>query len=172
MKSLMKTLTIAAGVYACATTLSFADMTIDFDEGAPKDRFTFANSGSCTIANTKVMLDLSGSKAGLIFDVTGSGAGVEVFQPLEMVSGAAALRSVPTVMDGDNQITLDINQLDAGQSIAFTIDVDDTMGAREITVSGSEIVGAQVVLTQDGKSVSGTFGSNARTSIQLSACRL
>lgn len=172
MNSLMKTLTIAAGVYACATSLAVADMAVKFDEGAPKDRFTFENNGACTIANAKVMLDLSGSKSGLIFDVTGKGAGVEVFQPLELVSGANALRGVPTVKDGDNQITLNISQLDAGKSISFTIDVDDTMGGREITVSGSEISGARVVFSQDRKSASGTFASNARTSIQLSACRL
>jgi len=172
MNSLMKTLTIAAGVCACATSLAVADMAVKFDEGAPKDRFTFENNGACTIANAKVMLDLSGSKSGLIFDVTGKGAGVEVFQPLELVSGASALRSVPTVKDGDNQITLDISQLDAGQSISFTIDVDDTMGGREITVSGSEIAGARVAFSQDSKSASGTFGSNARANIQLNACRL
>ncbi|MCR9237465.1 MAG: aggregation factor core [Alphaproteobacteria bacterium] len=172
MNSLIKTLTIAAGVCACATSLAVADMAVKFGEGAPKDRFTFENNGACTIANAKVTLDLSGSKSGLIFDVTSKGAGVEVFQPLEIVSGGNALRGVPTVKDGDNQITLDISQLDAGKSVSFTIDVDDTMGGREITVSGSEISGARVVFSQDSKSASGTFGSNARTNIQLNACRL
>lgn len=172
MKSLMKSLSIASGIYACATVFSSADMAIDFDEGAPKDRFTFANNGSCTIANAKVTLDLSGSKSGLIFDVTGNGAGVEVFQPLEIVSGAGALLGVPNVKDGDNRITLDIGQLEAGDSVAFTIDVDDTMGGREITVSGSEIAGAKVLFSQNNKSASGTFGSNARTNIQLNACQL
>lgn len=172
MNSLLKTLLPAAGLYTCVTASAFADMAISFDEGAPKDRFTFANTGACTIEAAKVTLDLSGSKSGLIFDVTGNGAGVEVFQPLEIVSGENALQSVPKVKDGDNQITLDIRQLEAGQSIAFTIDVDDTMGGREITVSGSEIAGTRVQFSQKGKVASALLGSNARTVVKLKDCRV
>ncbi len=172
MKLLLKTLFTAAVLCTGVATLAHADMAVSFDEGAPKDRFTFTNTGSCTIAGAKILLDLSGSKSGLIFDVTGKGAGVEVFQPLEITTGSKSLLNSPDVKDGDSRISLDIAQLKAGQSIAFTIDVDDTAGGREITVSGSEIAGAKVRFSQGDRSKTMVFGSNARTAIQLMDCRL
>ena len=124
MKSIPKALLTTAILSTFTLMPAYANMNISFDEGAPKDRFTFTNAGDCTIAATKVKLDLASSKAGLIFDVTASGKGVEVYQPLEITSGENSLLTIPTANDGDNQITLDIDQLAAGQSISFTIDVD------------------------------------------------
>lgn len=172
MKPLLKTLFATAVLCSCIATLARADLAVSFDEGAPKDRFTFANTGSCTITNAKVLLDLSSSKSGLIFDVTAKGAGVEVFQPLEITAGAKALLGVSDVKDGNSRITLDIAKLKAGQSIVFTIDVDDTAGGREITVSDSEIAGATVRFSQGGTPKSAVFDSNARTKIQLVDCQL
>ncbi|AXI48964.1 aggregation factor core [Sulfitobacter sp. SK012] len=145
-------------------------MAFSFNEGAPKDRFTITNTGSCSIENATIMLDLSTSKSGLIFDVTGKGAGVEVFQPLVIMTGADALRTIPSVKDGDNRIELDIKQLAAGKEVSFTIDVDDTMGGREITVSGSEIEGAQVKFSQSGTSETAFFASNASGLIKVGGC--
>jgi hypothetical protein len=47
------------------------------------------------------------------------------------------------------------------QLVSFTIDVDDTGGGREITVSGAEISGALVRVTDASGSISGTFGDDA-----------
>lgn len=168
--SFTKTLIAASSITLFATTVAVADLAVRFDEGAPKDRFTFANTGSCALENAVMTLDLSGSKSGLIFDVTNSGAGVEVFQPLEITDGGSALKSTPKVKDGDNRIAFNIKQLAAGEKISFTIDVDDTMGGREITVSGSEIAGAKVIYAHGGLNASATFGSNARTTLPLKAC--
>lgn len=172
MNSILKRLIIAAIFYPGLSAFAHANMTVIFDEGAPKDRFTFTNTGSCTITDAKIALDLSSSKSGLIFDVTGNGPGVEVFQPLEMVSGADALLSIPEVKDGDNQITLNIGKLNAGQSIAFTIDVDDTMGGSEIIVSNSEIQSAKVDFSQNNKTTSAVFTADAGTKIPLEACKI
>ena len=60
-----------------------ADITVRFDEGAPKDRFSITNQGACPLGEVAVTLDLGASAAGLIFDVTSLGAGVSVFQPLK-----------------------------------------------------------------------------------------
>ncbi len=171
MKPVLKRLLAAAVLCAGITTPAWANLAVSFDEGAPKDRFTFANTGTCAITNVQILLDLSSSKSGLIFDVTGKGAGVEVFQPMEVTVGAQALRGVPKVRDGDNQIRLDIGELKAGQRIAFTIDVDDTAGGREITVSGSEIAGARVRLLKDGRSTTAVFAPDARATVQLLDCR-
>ena len=151
-------------------SLAFADLDVRFLEGAPKDRFIFHNNSNCSLETARLVLDLSGSSAGLIFDVTGKGAGVEVFQPLEVVSGADVLRSVPEVRDGDNTIVFDVQNFMPGDEIAFTIDVDDTAGAREITVDQSEIMGAAVVLHQSHKRTKARFEAGAAATVPLTSC--
>ncbi|MDJ0822326.1 MAG: aggregation factor core [Paracoccaceae bacterium] len=146
-----------------------AELDVRFVEGAPKDRFVFANAGDCAMGQATILLDLSGSAAGLIFDTTGSGAGVEVFQPLEIVAGAEQLVSPPVVKDGDTRAVLHLRGLAPGQSVAFTIDVDDTAGGREITVSGSEILGAFVVLTASTETRAG-FDQSGRAVVPMPAC--
>lgn len=170
MGSIIKKIALVSCIMAGLTSPALADLTVAFDEGAPKDRFTFSNNGDCNIEAAKLTLDLSGSKSGLIFDVTSKGAGVEVFQPLELVSGQDSLNLVPSVKDGDAIIRFDIKNLRAGENISFTIDVDDTMGGREITVSGSEIAGAKVSLQSNGETVTSSFDETAKTALKLSGC--
>ena len=162
----MKTLTLAAAAFLFASSAS-GDIRVQFDEGAPKDRFTITRVGDCALGKSVVVLDLSGSSHGLIFDVTGSGQGVEVFQPFELVAGASHLTSQPTVHDGDQAIRLSLASLETGDPIAFTIDVDDTAGGREITVSDSEIEGAVVRVETAGNAYRGTFGGDARADVQI-----
>ncbi|MEM7462009.1 MAG: aggregation factor core [Pseudomonadota bacterium] len=147
-----------------------ADLVVRFDEGAPKDRFTFLNNGECTLEDAVIRLDLSTSTAGLIFDTTDQGAGVEVFQPLQLVSGKNSLKNIPTVKDGDQSVHLEIDELTQGQSIAFTIDVDDTAGGREITVSDSEISGAVVEFSKNASSISASFEAAPETVLKMPTC--
>lgn len=149
---------------------SHADIVVEFVEGAPKDRFVFENVGTCPISSATLIIDLSGSSAGLIFDVTASGAGVQVFQPFELVAGAQHLAGAPQVADGDTGLTLPVSTWAPGATIAFTIDVDDTINQREITVSGTEISGAEVRLVRDGTVYIGTFSDAARALIKLPPC--
>ena len=151
-------------------TAAQADLSVTFSEGAPKDRFALTNTGDCTLPAGTATIDIGTSPAGLIFDVTSAGAGVEVFQPFDVVAGADTLRSLPRVTDGDSAITLKMKALGVGQSIAFTIDVDDTGGAREITVNGSEIAGASVRVTLGDTQATGTFDTSAKAQVQTSGC--
>lgn len=160
----------AALAIAFGVTPAVADLSVSFREGAPKDRFTLTNTGSCALPAMQVTLDLGTAPAGLIFDVTASGAGVQVFQPFELVAGAEHLGDLPRVLDGDSAIALDTTGLGAGQSIAFTIDVDDTGGGREITVSGSEIAGARVQVALNGETLEGRFDERAQARIKMAAC--
>ncbi|MEM9344860.1 MAG: aggregation factor core [Pseudomonadota bacterium] len=163
-------LKLAALLITASATAAHADLRVNFYEGAPKDRFRIENASHCTLAAASITLDLSTSPAGLIFDVTGAGAGVEVFQPFEIVEGAELLATTPSVLDGQSQIQLDVASLAPGQAIAFTIDVDDTLGQRAITVSGSEIEGATVAYDQAGTAVTGTFSSSAEAGIAVAGC--
>ncbi|MFD0916038.1 aggregation factor core [Pseudahrensia aquimaris] len=165
----MKTLSLAALLVALPLSAQ-AELRVKFDEGAPKDRFTIRNAGKCTIKDAQITVDLSGSKSGLIFDVTSAGAGVEVFQPLDIVAGRQSLSKIPKVRDGDKKIVFDVRELSAGKSLAFTIDVDDTVGTREITVSGSEIEGAGVRFKGAEMSGFGNFSTNARAVVKTPSC--
>ena len=162
-------LTLALLVATPAT----ANIEAIFSEGAPKDRFTFTNTGGCALGPTTLTLNLADTPAGLIFDTSPGGAGVEVFQPYEIVQGGELVTTAPTVTDGATQITLDLTGLGAGQSVAFTIDVDDTLAQSslgQIRVSDSEIAGASVVFSQKDGSHQGVFDTTSRAVISLAGC--
>ncbi len=147
-----------------------ANVVVTFNEGAPKDRFTFANLSECTLTAPELTVDLQGSAAGLIFDVTGSGAGVEVFQPFELVSGQDSISVLPAVADGDTQVSLTATAFAPNQKLAFTIDVDDTAGTRAITVSRSEIAGATAQMVVAGEVISAPFDTTSKAILPLEAC--
>ncbi len=147
-----------------------ADLRVSFDEGAPKDRFRIENTGACAISEASLVLDLSSSQGGLIFDVTGRGEGVEVFQPFELVEGADALAGMPTVVDGQTEIRLDIVTLPPEAAIAFTIDVDDTRGQRAITVTGAEIEGAVFSYARGQDRGSAVFSAGSEAEIKVTDC--
>lgn len=159
---------VALGAAATAAP-ALADLDVRFVEGAPKDRFSVTNTGACPLGPVALVIDLDGSAGRLIFDTTASGAGVQVFQPFALVAGAGLVEGLPQVSDGDTRIALQLSELAAGDTVAFTIDVDDTIGRREITVDGSEIAGAGVTLT-GAATASATFGSSARATLATPAC--
>lgn len=163
-------LALTAALTTIFATMGQADLRVTFDEGAPKDRFYVENASACAITGSSILIDLSTSAAGLIFDVTDQGAGVEVFQPFELIEGEASLASVPSVTDGEARVTLDVASLASGASIVFSIDVDDTLGQRAITVSGSEIEGARVALSHDGHTTDAAFSSSARALVSVAGC--
>lgn len=163
--------------YLLATAISFlsagplhAGLEVRFVEGAPKDQFIINNVGRCDLSSSTLRVDLSQSSGRLIFDVSEAGAGVEVFQPLELIDGAEALLDAPSVVDGQDFIDLQIASLKAGSNITFTIDVDDTIGQREITVSGSEIAGATVSYAKEGESSTAVFSADAQTLLAIPDC--
>ncbi|MGR3634473.1 MAG: aggregation factor core [Shimia sp.] len=151
---------------------SYADLKLQFFEGAPKDRFVVTNIGSCDIEAAQVEIDFAASKAGLIFDVTGSGAGVEVFQPFEVTQGALLLADQPSISDGDQRVTLNMTGRATTQSIAFTIDVDNTAGTREITFADSEMSGTTVSLSVADKIYSAVMETGAQVTLETPDCAL
>lgn len=89
---------------------------IEFVESAPKDRFVIKNMGSCVLEELMIEFDLSQSAGMLIFDTTAAGAGVEVFQPFEVVEGDIVQLAVDGaddgVDDGDAALALNIANLE------------------------------------------------------------
>ncbi len=159
-----------AALFSLVATPLLADIRVDFDEGAPVDRFTILNDGACPLGTATVTVDLDGSAGGLIFDTTAAGAGIEVFQPFRIVAGAERLTGEPLVSDGDTAVALPLRGLPPGARVAFTIDVDDTVSARGIMVAGGEIDGARVRVATEEGTAEGRFGTDARARVAMAGC--
>lgn len=153
---------ILAALCAASPVLS-AELVVTFRDGAPKDRFTLTYDGSCVSGATRVDIDLGTAPAGLIFDTTGAGAGVLVFQPLEWVVGQARTSAVT---DGDTVVSFELAPLSPGESLAFTVDIDDTTSTSQTIVSGSEMSGA--TLRVDGQQA--LFDAQGTARVALAPC--
>ncbi len=153
---------------------SFADIEVNFVESAPKDRFIIKNISDCALNNIVVEIDLTDSAGRLIFDTSSVGAGVEVFQPFESRSESLQLTPSSEVKDGDTELAVAINILPPGETVSFTIDVDDTVrdsALGQIRVADSEIEGGLVRISGDNlKPHTGMFGSDSRVTLLLSPC--
>lgn len=173
--SVFLTVLAAAGF---STISAQADVRVLFQEGAPKDRFEIRNTGGCPLGPMTLTLDLTASAGGLIFDTAAEGPGVQVYQPLEVVQGAALLRVLPSVQDGGRSIALTLRDLLPREGVAFTIDVDDTLVSSPLgqtQVAGSEIKGAAVAIAFDGSAaalppVEAQFDRNAVAVLPVSNC--
>jgi len=147
-----------------ASTANAQDLVVQFTDGAPKDSITLQNQG-CSLSNAMVVLNLDGSQGGLVFDTTPGGAGVEVFQPVEITSGYAALSPVS---DGDKRLQIFVQSLTKGETLGLTADLDDTAGgAGEITVNGSEMHGASVQIALKDRVITGTFDATGQAKLPL-----
>ena len=161
-----------SAVFASTAAMA-ATIEASFVEGAPKDRFVIRNTGPCPLAASRITIDLNGSRGGLIFDTTGGGAGVDVFQPLEIVEGRSQLLAIPQVRDGDRRVALQIRALSPRQALAFTIDVDDTLQNSplgQIRVADSEIEGAVLRIEADGETRTAAFNQSSAARIDLPGC--
>jgi len=174
MKRLLKTyLTLLVFLLI---TIGFAQTTIEvrFIESAPKDSFVITNTGSCDLGEFSLTINLTETKGKLIFDTSEAGAGVEVFQPFEVVKGDIQLESSEAVSDGDSVLTVRIGKLAADASASFTIDLDDTLVNSDlgmIRVTNSEIENAiAVIVTPEEEVFASVFDDTSRAIIPLTNC--
>ena len=141
-----------------------------FDEGAPRDRMSIANESTTEISIDSFRIDLSSSVGGIIFDTLEGGSGVEVFQDFQVEGGDAVLSSEPVAEDGADELRLEYDTFNTGESFEFSIDVDDQLpdsDLGQIQVTGAEIAGALVaVTTADGSEVAGVFDDSSSARVQ------
>jgi len=163
----MKCLSIAVVLSALATAAS-SDIVTAFQESAPKDSFTVENRSGCPLGHMTVSIDLAGSTAGLIFGATGAGAGVQVYEPFMLVAGADLVENAPAVGDDYTAVSLDLSGLAEGRSVAFSIDVDDTVETCGTMISGAEITGATVTIA--AASLTGTAMFDATALLPVTTC--
>jgi hypothetical protein len=155
---------------AMLSTPALAQVTVSFIEGAPKDRFVIENAGRCELAATILTIDLSTAASGLVFDVTDSGPGVEVSQPFELISGQDLVQQHSMIADGDTTVTLELSSLAPGETVGFTIDIDDTSGRTETMVAGNEISGAEVTVKTLGQDYIEAISAKAHAVLPVSGC--
>ncbi|MEB8433852.1 hypothetical protein OO007_16565 [Cocleimonas sp. KMM 6892] len=169
-----KVLFIILHVLLYGGQLAYADVEVTFVESAPKDRFEIKNTSECVLKDLVLNVDLSNSAGRLIFDTSATGAGVEVFQPFEVVKGKLTLISSTTVKDGDKTLSLSIESIEPNKSASFSIDVDDTLAQSElgnIRVSGSEISNGLIAVNlKNKKPYKATFNKNGKALIKLPPC--
>ena len=151
-----------------------ADIAVRFIEGAPKDRFQIINLSPCDTGPIDMVIDLSSSPAGLYFDTTATGAGVEVFQPFEIVEGADYVDGVRPISDGDTQAIITLSSLPGEAVVAFTTDLDDRMEnsvSGQTRIGGSEIVGAALrIQAAGGTETMATFDTRGQATAERQAC--
>ncbi|APE43778.1 hypothetical protein BOO69_10410 [Sulfitobacter alexandrii] len=147
-----------------------ADLSLRFVEGAPKDRFVLTNDGTCPLAEATLTLDIGAAPAGLLFDTTPGGAGVDVHQPFDVIEGRGALLGVPELADGDTVLTLNLAGLPPEGVVSFTVDVDDSGTGRPETITGSEIAGAVVTLVLGETTLEMAFSDQAVAVIPIAPC--
>ncbi len=164
------TLTTAFTIATTAASMALADVQVSFRDGAPKDMFTIANLGACSTGPMTLTIDLATAPVGLIFDITNEGEGVEVSQPFELVPGAEFVIGSSPVSDGDQSLTLELSDMAPNAEVRFTIDMDDTGGGREITVNGSETVGAMILIASHSVQAEGTFDETGIARVSLVDC--
>jgi len=154
--------------------MAWADLVVSFEEAAPKDRFVIENQSGCGLKNLTLTLDLRASEAGLLFDTTPGGAGINVAQPFEVASGFDFVQSISPVTDGDRVATIQLSQLPVKQRVVLTVDVDDSLEISpmgQTMISGSEILGAAVSLSVDrGQPSNGRFDGNGEARTKLKDC--
>jgi len=174
----------AAAVFVSDTGAADAEQcgfsaNVVFRESAPTDRFTIANTSSRNWQLNRLKLDMSHSLGNLIFDVTATGAGVDVFQPFVSEAGSAQLSEQPVITDGDQMIELAFSQFAPGADYRFSIDVDDQLTDSRLgqtRIDGSEIQGAVIMLTVEDDSgltmqVSGSFDENSQIQLSTVDCQ-
>jgi hypothetical protein len=165
----MKTTFFFAAALPFLAQPAFADITVRFIESAPKDRFVIS-SDTCPLTNVDVFIDLAGSAGALIFDVTADGAGVEVFQPVEVQSGTVV---ATPVVDGDQQLSFMINNLRTESDVIVSADLDDVLtnsSLGQIRVAGAELDGAVVKVTIAGESQTAIFEGATNTVVLAHSC--
>ena len=142
-----------------------ADVTVQFVDASP-DRISFMLDGDCETGPATLSLDLTGSRAGLLIDMIGGGS----IRTIEVISGAELVTRAPVAAHGDTAIDLDVMALVPSETVAFTIDLDDTASVRSGLVRDWEIEGVIASITVGASTVSAEMGRNGRAVIPFSAC--
>lgn len=162
-------------LFLAITGAAHADVTVRFEEDAPKDRFVITNQSNCTFGRGKLIIDLSPSSRGLLFDTLRGGDGENVAQPVEIASAHKLVATVAPVRDGAQSVELSFRSFPSNGQLVMTVDVDDSLKSGPMGVqmiAGSEMSGARVIINLlDGTARAAVFNSQGAARVPASDCR-
>ena len=142
-----------------------AQVSIRYVDAAP-DRFSFTLDGACPLGPATFRIDLTGSRAGLLIDMSGGGS----VRELTVVSGAERVTALPQPQDGATEFEIELSEMVPGETIAVTIDLDDTRSARPTIIRGWEIEGVRAEISAAGASASAEFAASGVAVLPFSPC--
>ena len=127
------------------TTDGFAGVSGRLVEGAQQNRLDPLEAWDCALHAKDCTIDLSKPQDTHIFDVTVRNVGVGASQLFEILCDQNTIASNSAVFGGQNKPNSRVSTPSTDGSGAFNINVDDSLGKREIAVTGLEIAGSTVV---------------------------
>lgn len=165
---------LALCLTALAAGPAMAELRVSYVDRSP-DLITIHNASGCELGPFELAIDLGTSPAGLIFDVTGAGAGFAAFAPLEIAGGGEQVVTVGALTDGDSRLVLELDFLAGNGTVSLAVDVDDTSAASQLgrtIISPAEIAGAtaEVRRPAGGPPLTATFGPDGVAILPLEAC--
>ena len=126
------------------TTDGFAGVSGRLVEGVQQNHLDPVEPGDYALQANDCTIDLSKPQVTNIFDVTVRNVGVGASQSFEILCDQNAIASNSAVFGGQNKLNSHVSTPSSDGSGAFKINVDDTLGKREIAVTGLEIAGSTV----------------------------
>jgi len=146
------------------------------------DIFQISNKSEGPWALVSLVIRLTGSRGGLVFDTEDGGPGYSMHQQFVPVTGPGTdkvgLVGAEPVGDGAEEIRLLFSDFLPGREFMFIIDVDDRLESSDYgqaVVSGDEIEGAraEAVLTMPGGAKAtpkASFGNDGVARLRGGAC--
>lgn len=159
-------------VFALAAGPAPAEIRVTYQDLSP-DIITIRNGSAFDLGPFELTVDLGTSPAGLIFDVSGTGAGFAGWAPLSVIAGGEQVLAIGEVTDGDTRLVVRLDFLAGHGTVAIAVDVDDTDPASALgptIIAPSEIAGATAHVSHGGPPVSATFGPDGLAVLPLEAC--
>lgn len=141
-------------------------LTVQFQDGDPRDRLIIFNQG-CPLNDAEIRVDFSTSTGRLVIDTAYGGGGTRDPAPIELIEGQAVLRPVT---DGDQSLTLENVTLPNLGALVVTMDVDDrtaTFEGDRVVASGSEIAGTEITFAINATTTRVTLNTFGQATLEL-----
>lgn len=164
-------LAVISGVASPSVRAETAQLDIFVQEADPLDFVLIRNAEGCGPVSGELVVDFRGSVGQVVIDTAFGGLGTQQYAAVEVLVGPVRPRPVS---DGAQTLSILIAGLEPGDQALVTMDLDtegeiDRLG--RIQATPQEMAGSRAVFTSDlgGEPVAGSFGTDAATSLTVTA---
>ena len=148
------------------------EITVRFEEDAPKDRFVISNSSYCSLDNVDLELNLVGSGGRLVFDTAPEGD--RIYQSTRVDVKNSSILDLPVIDEGQTALLLSFATIGSQGQAVIEVDVDDltnAMNDEEVTLTSEAIAGTMISLVDlKGAKMVSQFNENAEAVIEGVTC--